>query len=424
MGRLTGAAYGRVDALRAAVLTALAQRWEQQPGWSDTDAEQFASRAVPLLEAAQVGAYGLLAAAFLTEARATLDRDVPDLPVPPSQAATTLTLRGVDTATVLRRPFVTVRTALSQGTPPAAALTRGATRLRSLADTGMQLATTHAADAALTTAYAGTGFRWYARIPTGRESCALCLIASTQRYRIGDLMAIHSHCDCRVGGPYDTPDPGHVINPDLLEQVHQLVGEQIGPRYVNRSAQGYQDLIVTSQHGEIGPVITIRGQKHTGPGDVPSGRGRPTTQPAPADGSGAGGRGGPPPRPPRQSGDEPDEYRPNAMGERPPWRPSARPRPTPTDLLHVLDGDPNRPWSGGHRFGSARGKSEFPADWDDERIADAIDATVERPQVITREDQTWGFYRLVDDIIVAAFVRSEGREARLITSFPVLTFPA
>src|SRR5579862_9269387 len=52
-----------------------------------------------------------------------------------------------------------------------------------------------------------------------------------------------------------------------------------------------------------------------------------------------------------------------------------RPRPESLELpaeraAHILDGDR---WGGGHRHGTGRpGKTEFPADWDDERIIGQI----------------------------------------------------
>jgi hypothetical protein len=38
---------------------------------------------------------------------------------------------------------------------------------------------------------------------------------------------------------------------------------------------------------------------------------------------------------------------------------------------HILSGDET---GGGHRFGAGRGKSEFPRDWPDDRIIEAIEA--------------------------------------------------
>lgn len=46
---------------------------------------------------------------------------------------------------------------------------------------------------------------------------------------------------------------------------------------------------------------------------------------------------------------------------------------------HILDGDPDKN-SGGHRFGTSRpGKTEFPADWPDEQIVDAVNDVARQP---------------------------------------------
>jgi hypothetical protein len=49
----------------------------------------------------------------------------------------------------------------------------------------------------------------------------------------------------------------------------------------------------------------------------------------------------------------------------------------PERALHILDGDPT---GGGHRSGTGRrGKTEFPADWDDAKILDAIQDVARAP---------------------------------------------
>lgn len=54
-------------------------------------------------------------------------------------------------------------------------------------------------------------------------------------------------------------------------------------------------------------------------------------------------------------------------------------RMTPERRTHILDGDPGKN-SGGHRHGTGRpGKTEFPADWDDEKAMRAVVDVAKRP---------------------------------------------
>lgn len=52
---------------------------------------------------------------------------------------------------------------------------------------------------------------------------------------------------------------------------------------------------------------------------------------------------------------------------------------TPERRRHILDGDPHGP-GGGHRHGTGRGKSEFPASWDDDLIISRVMQTARAPQ--------------------------------------------
>lgn len=267
-GPLVDQAYRRSRTLRTATTTALLTLWDRNDDYGDEGYERFAAAAGPRLEAAQVAVWGLLAAAWVAQASRTLGRPVPPVPVPPSRAGSTQALRGITVQQLLERPFVEVRRALASGMAPPLAAVAGRTRLKSLSDTGMQLASTHASDAAMTHAYAGTQYAYYRRVTTGAEDCALCELAATMVYTRGDLLPIHPGCDCEVDGPYSSREE-IATDPAEVDGIHALVAEQIGKDAADRSGQGYRDLIVTRQHGEIGPVLTVRGQHHTGPSDVP-----------------------------------------------------------------------------------------------------------------------------------------------------------
>ena len=152
----------------------------------------------------------------------------------------------------------------------------GQERLDSLAATDLQLAKTHTAQQALSRDARVVGYR---RVLEGTYSCGLCIVASTQRYRKAELMPVHPGCDCDVVPIYGDRDPGRLINAGALADVHAAVKDRFGvdseaARAIPRIYDGkgdptlYRDVIVTHNHGEIGPVLGVRGQDFTGPADL------------------------------------------------------------------------------------------------------------------------------------------------------------
>lgn len=81
----------------------------------------------------------------------------------------------------------------------------------------------------------------------------------------------------------------------------------------------------------------------------------------------------------------------------------------PERLAHILDGDElNR---GGHLHGTGiPGKSEFPPDWDENRIAAAVLHTAYRPQFVEQQEHgRWLVRRTHDRVDVWAVVNEDGR---------------
>ncbi len=124
-------------------------------------------------------------------------------------------------------------------------------------------------------AYTESSFEYTIRQLSGAENCALCVIASTQRYLAKDLQPMHPGCDCGQRGIRASQDPGQIIDPDLLELTHAAVEAKLGA--TDRSARlltgenpisDFLDLIVTREHGELGPTLTWRADRFTGPNDL------------------------------------------------------------------------------------------------------------------------------------------------------------
>lgn len=227
--------------------------WDSLPGYRDRDVAVFVGAMVPRVRAAQVRVAQLTAALLREQGgTATIDR------------AALAQLRSVPVDEEYRRPAVQVYTALSQQKPFDAAVAEGRDRLVSLLTTDVQLAKTHQARASL----AASGYRYYRRVLTGMENCALCQIASTQRYHVGDLMPIHPGCDCGIEAVDADWDPGQVLDSALLEDTHLRVQEFTGFQDRGGRDPDYRELIVTHEHGDIGPVLAWRSDQFTGPADI------------------------------------------------------------------------------------------------------------------------------------------------------------
>lgn len=155
------------------------------------------------------------------------------------------------------------------------AIQSGLERAVLTAQTDVQLAKTQTSQEVLAQDQHVVGYR---RVLEGAYSCGLCIIASTQRYHVHDLMPIHPGCDCEVAPIYGDSDPGRLINAQHLGDAHAAIQERFGKSSSSaraipgQFAKGkpllYRDVLISHEHGEIGPVLGIRGQKFTGPSDL------------------------------------------------------------------------------------------------------------------------------------------------------------
>lgn len=226
-------------------------------GFTDEGMERIVSQIVPKVLSGQLRIAHLTAAYF---ARVTGTE-----PMPVDDELVTGG-RGVAPEVVYQRPTITTRTQIAKGLAVARALQFGARRLRGLIATDLQMAKVRQADVSL----AGSGIDRFRRVPQGEHTCARCLIASTQLYYVGKLMPIHPGCDCSVDtvpASFDLDAWREDMNV-RLEATHDLVGEFTGDSDRGGRTPNYLDLIVTHEHGEIGPVIAWRDQKFTSKSDL------------------------------------------------------------------------------------------------------------------------------------------------------------
>lgn len=245
------------------LITTLVRLFLGMGSWRDADADRFVAQAVPLLQGSQRALAALTAIYLAEQASAGLGRTVAPPGVPDPEV---LDLRaGIDAETVYRRPFVEMYTALSQGKTMTDALRLGRVRLAEIAEMDLQQTHARASRAVLNALPEADQPRFWRRMLFGLENCAMCIVASTQRYTVGDLNPIHPGCDCYVEGIWG-PDPGQVIAPELLENVHEAVHALTGKEDRGAREPDYRQLMVqmTAEHGELGPLLVRPRDNFTG----------------------------------------------------------------------------------------------------------------------------------------------------------------
>ena len=269
------AGYMRQNAvIRSGTLAYAAAVWDGSRELRDEDVDRMIGRITPTVQGGQMRA-ATLANAFVQRLAAIEGQPVGAMPVVDRDSV--LGYRGVPTAEVYRRPAITAYSSLASGASFDAARSAGRARLLSIVSSDMQQARNRQSR----DAYAATGFEYTVRVLSGNENCALCVIAATQRYRAGELQPLHPGCDCGERGVRAAYDPGVVIDRDIVEETHSAIWEQLG-RF-DRSAvdidrgktdakgrriSDFTDLIVTREHGELGPTLTWRQDRFTGPDDL------------------------------------------------------------------------------------------------------------------------------------------------------------
>ena len=230
--------------------------------WRDEDFRQFLKVIEGTLTGANLQA-ARLQVAFYRE-MATLSGEKFVSPALSANDFSVSKLRnGAEAAVVYRRPFVDVYTALSQGKSVTESIAAGAVRISSLVSTDIQLARRNAGLAARSNNDRIVG---YVRTLTGAENCALCYVASTQRYTRNDLLPIHPGCDCGEMPIYGNQDPGQVIDQVRLDATHEAVEQRFGFYDAGARAPDYRDIAIR-EHGELGPMLTVADQNFTGPTD-------------------------------------------------------------------------------------------------------------------------------------------------------------
>ncbi|MFF2189248.1 hypothetical protein [Streptomyces sp. NPDC058155] len=262
---LQAALSDRYDALtgslRDRLISFVLAAFDSLGDYRDSDAAEFIERVLPVVLGVQQQ-MGQLTDAYLS----AMIADMLGGAAAPAGVVLDEALRGVPPDEVYRRPFVQTWTALSRGADFVDALGQGRTRLLSITETDLQLARTHAARESMER----SGARFFRRRLSSGKNCALCTIASTQRYRVAELMPIHPGCHCKPEPLPGNRDPGHVIDEELLREAHDAIARDTGQSDRGGRAPDYRNIIVTREHGEIGPLLAVRRNHFTGPEDIPA----------------------------------------------------------------------------------------------------------------------------------------------------------
>jgi hypothetical protein len=93
-------------------------------------------------------------------------------------------------------------------------------------------------------------------------ACGLCIAASDRVYKKSDLMPIHARCHCETLPIIRGQDPAGVLNDLDLKRLYKDAGNTTDQRALKK--QRYS----VNEHGELGPVLTAKGDAFRSPADV------------------------------------------------------------------------------------------------------------------------------------------------------------
>lgn len=268
------AAYQRsVADVRTKVSDAIEAAWRSLGAWRKDQIREFLSKVLPVVQAAEQQVAAQTAAYLAAMQLATIGVPVKPTPLDLSRLTGPATRNGTTPAEVYERPFHLVWRELAKGTLLDDAVQQGMEAAQKSAMTDLQRTKTLTGQAQREESPYITGYR---RVLEGERSCGLCIVASTQRYSREQLMDIHPGCDCSEAPLYG--ERAHVIDLPRLQDVHAAIEATFGKSsaaartipgaYADGKPINYRDVLITHEHGELGPVLAVRGQHFTGPSDL------------------------------------------------------------------------------------------------------------------------------------------------------------
>jgi hypothetical protein len=288
------AAYGaQTTLLRTNLSSQISRLWRSLGSWRNSDMKPFVTQAVPLVQGGQQQMAGLTAAFLAHQRRILFGGTGTPAAVNPARV-TGAAVRKANPVDVYERPFHLVWRELAElPREPGSieqAITSGLDRAVNLAVTDLQLAKTHTVQRIVSADRQAIGTR---RVLEGAYSCGLCIVVATRIYHKTELLPVHPACDCSQEVLYaDEPQTSAVSVqavaraadgsltpigdlPELHQRIHDTFGTDNTAAAWLKGVTGesgkpihYRDVVVEHEHGEIGPVIGVRGQHWTGPSDI------------------------------------------------------------------------------------------------------------------------------------------------------------
>ncbi|MEU7096062.1 hypothetical protein [Kitasatospora aureofaciens] len=266
---LIGRADGAISQVRSRSTAQAQSIWQTLPDYSDEGLALWLDQIIPLVTATQQ-TIATLTDLYLSGVLSRLSgQDVSPVGISPETVSGAGVRNGTPPEVEYERPFKEIWYQLSQDKEFAEAVAIGEQRAMSMISTDFQLARTHAARSVLTEAAPKLGIVGYRRVLTSGRSCDLCSIAATQRYHVNDLMPIHNNCRCGVSPIMAEKDPGQVIDRGYIHDGEVTDRTSGGLPYFG-FATTHDSPLEVRMHGEIGPVLTVRGQAFRGPSDIPT----------------------------------------------------------------------------------------------------------------------------------------------------------
>lgn len=270
----------QTEALRAKVAAYIRAVWASLGVYRAPQQASFVKQIVPVVAAGQRQMSALTVGYHAAQRNALIGRSL-TIRVDPATVSGAAARGGVDPAEVYGRPFHLVWRQLNELPRVAGsiekAITSGLERAIDTALTDVQLAKVQTS---MQVGQQDKQIRWMQRVLEGPHSCGLCIVASTQNYRNRPvLLPMHPGCDCSVRYAYGDKYPAQIHDPTLLADVHDRVAQRFGvdnaaARAIpgTRNAKGqllkYRDVLITHDHGELGPVLAVRGAAFVGPADL------------------------------------------------------------------------------------------------------------------------------------------------------------
>jgi hypothetical protein len=247
--------------------------WRSLGTYRNAQMATFVHQFLPWLQGAEQHMVSLTSG-YLADQRRYATGTTTRLIVPPLTITTgSATRNGTEPAEVYERPFHQVWRDLHDQVEPGEAIDQGRKTAVNLAVTDLQRSKTLASQQILTDDEDVSGYR---RVLEGDSSCGLCIVASTQRYHRGELLPLHPGCDCGVLQTFGEDE--QLIEPRRLVDVHQAIEDTFGASspaarhipgaYADGKPINYRDVLIVHKHGELGPVLAVRGHDWTGPSDL------------------------------------------------------------------------------------------------------------------------------------------------------------